>query len=129
MSRFGSQHRADDNQKRIVGELRKVRGATVVMTGGAGDGFPDLVVGRAVPVSYLVETYGMDGLVPMNFLLEVKNPKNNRLRPKQKKFKRRWHGQVATVTSDIEALATIGVYPHAFNYQRTGADQETQRED
>lgn len=126
--RFGSHHRSDTNQPDVVKELRKVMGASVAITSGAGSGFPDLVVGTEIPIRKLIEIYGMDGVVPMNFLMEVKHPDRVKLKPSQKKFNRKWYGQVAIITTPDQALVTIGVYKDAGNYQRTGSYQETERE-
>ncbi len=91
--------RVDSNQKEIVSALRGI-GCSVAVTSSAGDGFPDLVVGRT----------NLHG-VKQNFLLEIKDgkkpPSKRRLEPKQIKLHSSWQGQIAVVTSVSEALNAV----------------------
>ena len=85
----------DKNQLAVVAELRRA-GAAVAITSGAGDGFPDLVVGVA----------------GRNYLLEVKRDRERAkwaLQPKQVKFHAAWKGQVAIVETPSQALAVCGL--------------------
>lgn len=89
----------DDNQQSIVDALRKI-GCSVAITSSAGNGFPDLVIGRT----------GIDG-VKRNWLIEVKDgdkPKSRqRLTPDQEKFHSEWKGQIDVVRSVDEALNLV----------------------
>lgn len=86
----------DANQGEIVEELRKA-GCTVSPTSQAGEGFPDLVVGRA----------------GANYLLEVKDgakpPSGQKLTPKQVKWHSEWTGQVHVVNSVEQAFEAVGL--------------------
>ncbi len=87
----------DDNHRDVKRALLSVPGVTVADTSGAGNGFPDLVVGFR-GVSYLLEV--KDGNKP---------PSRQKLTPLQKGFHTIWTGQVCVVTSPDEALEAIGV--------------------
>ncbi len=92
--------RVDANQASIVEVLRFV-GASVAITSGAGDGFPDLLVG------WMGETH----------LLEVKDgakrPSKRRLTPAERYFADHWQGRpVVVVESEVSALEAIGLPPH-----------------
>ena len=85
--------RIDANQPEIVDALRAI-GATVAITSGLGDGFPDLVVG-----------YGLTTL-----LMEVKDgkrpPSDRQLTPDQLKWHGSWAGGPVAVVLDVRgALA------------------------
>ncbi len=86
----------DANQSEIVDALRKA-GCSVAPTSQAGDGFPDLVVGRA----------------GVNYLIEVKDgnkvPSKQKLTSKQRKFHKHWTGQIAVVNSVEQALEAVGL--------------------
>ena len=87
--------RVDANHADIVAALRFF-GASVVPTGGVGDGFPDLLVG------YFGETY----------LIEIKDgsksPAERRLTPAQEKWHREWKGDpVFVAKSAAEAVAYV----------------------
>lgn len=88
--------RVDANQAEIVAALRDV-GCSVADTSRLGQGFPDLVVGRA----------------GITFLLEIKNgraiPSAQRLTPDEQAWHQAWRGQVAVVRSVEEALAVVGI--------------------
>ena len=89
--------RIDANQGVIVAALRSV-GCSVAITSGAGNGLPDLLVGR------MGETY----------LLELKNPNvdntHKKLTPAEQYFVEHWRGRpVAVVESVEDALRAIGV--------------------
>lgn len=89
----------DDNQKAIVDALRKI-GCSVAITSGAGDGFPDLVVGRT-------NVYGERE----NWLLEVKDgnkpPSQQKLTDKQINFHKQWKGQIDVVRDSFEAVNLV----------------------
>lgn len=89
--------RVDDNHNDIKDALLSVPGVTVADTAGAGNGFPDLVV----------------GFRGANYLIEVKDgskiPSKQKLTPLQVGFHAIWQGQVAVVKNEAEALAVIGV--------------------
>jgi hypothetical protein len=82
--------RTDDNQKDIVDALRKA-GASVFVTSGLGDGFPDLVVGFRGRTS----------------LHEIKGEKAE-LSEEEAKFFATWRGEVHIVRSPKDALGAIG---------------------
>ena len=88
----------DDKQAAFVAALRKI-GCTVADTSGAGDGFPDLVVGRL----------GIHGR--QNYLIEIKDgsksPSRRALTPAQVKFHDEWKGQIAVVNSVDEAIEAV----------------------
>jgi len=88
--------KSDDNQKAVVKALRQA-GCTVAVTSRAGDGFPDLVVGRS----------------GVNLLLEVKDgnkpPSARKLTPDQEQFHGTWSGQVAIVYTPDDALRAVNV--------------------
>ncbi len=88
--------RTDSNQQSIVDVLRFI-GASVVITSGAGDGFPDLLVG------WRGETT----------LMEIKDgrrkPSERRLTADEQWFRDHWRGRpIVTVESETEALYAIG---------------------
>lgn len=85
----------DANQTAVVDALRSV-GALVAITSGAGDGFPDLVVGfrgRVYPIEI------KDGTLA---------PSDRRLTPQQVKFHREWAGYCWLANSVEDALLIIG---------------------
>ena len=84
--------RVDANHAEVRDGIREsLVGCTVFDAKGAGDGFPDLVVGWR----------------GRNFLFEVK-PKGGKLRgEKQCDFHKNWQGQKAVVYSTADALAKI----------------------
>lgn len=84
-------HKVDINQKAIVHALRKA-GLSVAITSSIGDGFPDLVVGRA----------------GTTYLLEVKQDKGD-LTPDERKFVDAWRGHYAIVRNVSEAYEVCGV--------------------
>lgn len=86
--------KVDDNQAEIVRALRRI-GCSVAITSGAGDGFPDIVVGHK----------------GLNLLIEIKDgsksPSQRKLTPVQIKFHADWRGQVDVVESIQGALDLI----------------------
>ena len=83
---------ADRNQHAIVDALRKV-GATVAITSGVGDGFPDLVVGA----------HGR------TLLIEVKSGRAL-LNERESRWHREWKGRPVVVVRNVsDALRAIGV--------------------
>ena len=88
--------RTDDNHRDVVDEFREVMpDATVFDASGAGNGFPDLVI-------------GWQG---RNYLFEVKDPEKcpsaRSLTDAQKDFHIGWQGQVTVVHSAAEICATL----------------------
>lgn len=88
--------RTDDNHRDVVDEFRQTMPeATVFDASGAGNGFPDLVI----------------GLAGKNYLFEVKDPEKvpsaRNLTDAQKDFHTAWQGQVHVVHSAAEICATI----------------------
>ena len=85
--------RVDANQGEIVDALRVI-GATVAITSGLGDGFPDLVVG------YQQATV----------LMEVKDgnkaPSERQLTPDQLKWHAAWTGGPVAVVMDARGAVT-----------------------
>lgn len=79
----------DANQPSIVKFFRGL-GYSVAITSGAGDGFPDLVIGKG----------------GQNWLIEIKDgdkPKSQqKLTEKQVKFHGEWRGQISVINS-VEA--------------------------
>ena len=86
----------DANQSDIVDELRKV-GCTVSPLSQAGEGVPDLLVGRA----------------GNNYLLEIKDgnkpPSAQKLTTKQRKWHKGWKGSASIVNSVEKALKAVGL--------------------
>ncbi len=86
--------KVDDNQQDIVDGLREI-GASVFITSGVGDGFPDL-------------TCGFNGV---NWLFEVKNPEQppskRRLTDDEQAFMLAWRGQYAVVETAEQAIALV----------------------
>ena len=88
--------RTDDNHRDVVDEFRATMPeASVFDASGAGNGFPDLVI-------------GWQGT---NYLFEVKDPAKcpsaRSLTDAQKVFHEAWHGQVNIVHSAADIAATI----------------------
>ena len=88
--------RVDENQAEIVAALREIPGVTVRSLAAVGDGFPDISVGYRT----------------VNYFFEIKNPskpkRDRRLKPKQKKFREEWTGQVhiaETIKDIIDVIA------------------------
>ncbi len=86
--------RIDENQTKIVGELRQL-GFSVAVTSGLGKGFPDIVVGGA----------------NRNFLFEIKdaakNPSQKKLTEDEQKFKDNWRGQYNVVETIEDILKLV----------------------
>lgn len=88
--------RTDDNHKEVVAQFRKAMPeATVFDASGAGNGFPDLVI-------------GWNG---RNYLFEIKDPEKPQskrsLTDLQKDFHVSWQGQVHIAHSATEICATL----------------------
>lgn len=87
--------RVDDNQKRIVDELRKIPGVTVSHTHMIGQGFPDIVV----------------GCKGRNYLFEIKNPRQPKskrvLTPDEVSWHDGWTGQVDIVETVYDIINII----------------------
>lgn len=84
--------RTDRNQKLIVEAFRS-QGLSVAVTSGAGDGFPDLVVGWH-NVSALVEVKDGD-----------KPPSERKLTPKQEDFHNSWNATIYIVENIEQAIS------------------------
>ncbi len=85
----------DANEAQIVAALRAA-GCTVQRL--SEPGVPDLLVGRQ----------GRDGR-GVNYLLEVKDPREGHLTREQDRWLMGWNGHYAIVTSEIEALQAVGL--------------------
>lgn len=88
--------RTDDNHAAVVTEFKAAMPeASVFQAHGAGQGFPDLVVGWK----------------GRNFLFEVKDPEKvpskRKLTPAQTELHQNWQGQIAVVHSAAEIAANI----------------------
>jgi len=83
----------DDNHEEIVNALKKI-GCSVYDASRAGEGFPDLVVGRVT------------GGIPCSYLLEVKS-EHGKLNKKQSLFKTNWKGSYAVVRTPMEAIKAV----------------------
>ena len=88
--------RTDDNHRNVVDEFRSTMPeATVFDASGAGNGFPDLVV----------------GLGGRNYLFEIKDPEKcpsrRSLTDDQKEFHEGWQGQVNVAHSAAEMCAIL----------------------
>ena len=86
--------KTDANQADIVAALKAI-GCSVAVTSGAGDGFPDLVV----------------GIPGANMLMEIKNPEQDKshraLTAEQQIFHTEWRGPITVVHTVAEALGVI----------------------
>lgn len=85
----------DRNHRGIVKSLRGIPGVTVFDTGGVGDGFPDIVVGRK-GVNYLFEIKDGD-----------KPPSQKQLTQDEAIFHSTWQGQVNVVETFTEVFKII----------------------
>lgn len=89
----------DANQPEIVKALRKI-GCSVAITSAAGDGFPDIVVGRT----------DING-AKRNWLIEIKDgnkpPSARKLTNDQVIFHGNWNGQIDVVESAEEAINLV----------------------
>ncbi len=83
-------YRIDSNQPAIVQALRAI-GATVTVTAGLGDGFPDLVVGY----------HGR------NYLAEIKVSKRSKLTEDERAWHASWRGTVHVWTTPEEAVEIV----------------------
>lgn len=93
----GYAKRTDDNQKEVVAELRAaLPEASVHITSGTGDGFPDLVVGWKKRHNFLIELKDRD-----------KPTSDRKLTNAQMAMHGNWQGQVAVCHSASEILATM----------------------
>ena len=93
----GYAKRTDDNQKQVVAELRAaLPEASVHVTSGTGDGFPDLVVGWKKRHNFLIELKDRD-----------KPTSDRKLTNAQMAMHGNWQGQVAVCHSASEILATM----------------------
>jgi Holliday junction resolvase len=81
----------DENHDEVVDALVKA-GCSVYDASEFGDGFPDIVVGRAGSC----------------YLLEIKSA-SGQLRKKQIEFQMSWRGHFAVVRSPMEALQAVGL--------------------
>ena len=88
--------KVDANQKSIVDALRRA-GASVQLLHRVGEGCPDALAGYR----------------GRNVLVEIKDgakpPSARKLNDVQVEWHAAWRGQVATVTSEAEAFAAVGI--------------------
>jgi hypothetical protein len=101
--------RTDANHADVVAALRFF-GATVVPTGGVGDGFPDLLVGH-LGRTYLIEV--KDG---------AKTPSDRCLTPAQVRWHESWKGDPVYVAHSPEmAVAYVfGFVPEGEPWKKGG---------
>ena len=93
----GYAKRTDENQKEVVAELRAaLPEASVHVTSGTGDGFPDLVVGWKKRLDFLIDLQDRD-----------KPPSDRKLTNAQMAMHSNWQGQVAVCHSASEIIATM----------------------
>jgi hypothetical protein len=91
--------RTDDNQKKLVAQIRAIPGTSVAHTHTLGQGFPDLCV------SYK----------GVNFLFEVKDPLKppsaRKLTPDEQKFHESWTGSIHVVETidDVFKIFRIAI--------------------
>lgn len=90
MSQRRAAYRTDSNQADIVKALRKI-GASVWITAGLGDGFPDLIVGYR----------------GQNCLMEVKRSPRSRLTEDERKFLETWRGNLFYVYTPEQAIQIV----------------------
>lgn len=87
--------RVDNNQKKLVEQIRRIPGTSVAHTHMIGEGFPDLVC----------------GFRGRTFLLEVKDPaqppSKRRLTEDEKKFHEEWTGQIDVVETIDDVLRIL----------------------
>lgn len=94
--------RTDQNQKSIVESLRQISGVTVAITSSIGNGFPDLIVSRAVGKSrtaVLIEL--KDGQKPAS---------RKKLTPDEQKFKSEWEGCYYVCENLDQILKVLGIW-------------------
>lgn len=96
--------KTDNNHSDVRDFLRGI-GCSVADTSGAGEGFPDLVVGYR----------------GKNFMIEIKDCEKekaeSKLTPAQIKFHAGWNGQIDIVTGPDDALATIQRYLQKYKQE------------
>lgn len=87
--------KVDDNHRAICRLLAQIPGISVADTSGAGEGFPDLVI----------------GFRGQNWLIELKDgaksASRRKLTPAQVKFQQEWTGQYAVCKDFDEVLALL----------------------
>lgn len=90
-----ARHRSDNNQKKMVADLRTIPGVKVTDLSQVGMGCPDILVGyRSV-----------------NYLIEIKSEwakDGKELTPMQERWHGEWTGQKAVVWSFEQACEVIG---------------------
>ena len=84
---MNNRHKRDDNHKEIVEQLRQL-GYSVADISQVDGGVGDILVGKA----------------NRTWLFEIKRPGETKLTQDEKKFRDRWKGQWAIVTSIEEAM-------------------------
>lgn len=87
--------RSDDNQKHLVGQMRKIPGLKVVHTHTVGSGMVDVIC----------------GFRGTNYLFEIKDPSKpksaRKLTEDEQRFHNEWTGQVAVVETIEDVLKIL----------------------
>ena len=102
--------RTDTNHAALVADLRAL-GWSVLDTAGAGDGFPDIVVGIGGRLPMFAPAQNARGVVCDGevYLVEIKSP-GGKLRPAQQELAWTWRGNyivAETANQVIEGVAAI----------------------
>jgi hypothetical protein len=93
MSQRRAAYRTDSNQAEIVKALRQI-GASVTITAGLGDGFPDLAIGYQ----------------GVNHLAEVKASPREKLTEDERAWHTAWRGNAWLFYDPEQAVRTIREY-------------------
>ena len=89
--------KTDANQAEIIKMLRTIPGLSVAITSGAGNGFPDFVVGFRL----------------VNYFFECKDPNQppskQQLTHDERLWHENWRGQVHTIRITDDVLQVLGI--------------------